>query len=71
MTTPSDRINATVWARRSDAEDLIGGIRIKESHQIETEHSTPLIDDLEIDDLFKDKNKEEEVGVTDFINWIV
>ena len=26
---------------------------------------------MEIDSIFKDKAEEEEVGVTDFINWIV
>ena len=34
-------------------------------------HSTPLINNLEIDNIFKNKTKEEEVGVTDFINRIV
>ena len=34
-------------------------------------HSTPLINNLEIKIIFKDKAKEEGVGVTDFINWIV
>ena len=26
---------------------------------------------MEIDNLFKDKNKEEGASITDFINWIV
>ena len=30
-----------------------------------------LINNLEIRIIFKDKTKEEGVGVTDFINWIV
>ena len=34
-------------------------------------HSTPLINNLEIDNIFKDKTKEEGVGVTDLINRIV
>ena len=34
------------------------------------EYSTPLINDLEIK-FFKDKEMEEEVGITDFINRIV
>ena len=33
--------------------------------------STPLINNLEIKIIFKDKAGEEGVGVTDFINWIV
>ena len=34
-------------------------------------HSTPLIKDLEIGIIFKDKAKEERVGVIDLINRIV
>ena len=32
---------------------------------------TPLINNLEINNLFRDKNREEGVGITDFINKIV
>ena len=71
MITPSNRINATIQARRSDAVDLTGGIRNKKGHQIKLGYSTPLINNLEINDLFKDKNKEKGVGITDFINRIV
>ena len=35
-----------------------------------SEYNTPLINNLETK-FFKDKNKEEGVGVTDFINRIV
>jgi len=31
-------------------------------------NTVPLIDDLEIIEVFKDKGKEEEASVTDFIN---
>ena len=58
-------------ARRSDAEDLTAGIRNEEGHQIESGHSTPLIDDLEIGTIFEDEAEEEGVGVTDLINRIV
>ena len=34
-------------------------------------HSTPLINNLEIDNIFKDKVKEEGVGIIDLINRIV
>ena len=34
-------------------------------------YSTPLINNLEIDNLFENKNKEKGVGIIDFINWIV
>ena len=54
-----------------NAKDLIGGIRNKEGHQVKTGHSTPLINDLEIKELFKDKDKEEGTGVIDLINRIV
>ena len=53
-----------------DAEDLIGGIRNEEGHQIESGHSTPLIDDLEIE-FFEDEGMEEGAGVTDLINKTV
>ena len=56
--------------RRLDAKDLIGGIRNNKSHQIKLGHSTPLINNLETK-FFKDKDKEEEVGIIDFINRIV
>ena len=34
-------------------------------------HSTPLINDLEIRTIFKDKAKKEGVGITDLINRII
>ena len=34
-------------------------------------HSTPLINNLEIRIIFKDKTKKKRAGVTDLINWIV
>jgi len=46
-----------------DAEDLTGGI-IKEKDQIETNNSTPLIEDLEMSDIFKDKDDKEGNSVT-------
>ena len=54
-----------------DAKDLIEGIRNEEGYQIETRYSTPLINNLEIKELFKDKDKKEGVGVTDLISRIV
>ena len=70
MILPRERITATTRARRLDTKDLIGGIRNKKGHRIVSEHSTPLIDDLETE-FFKDKNEEEGVGITDLINRIV
>ena len=34
-------------------------------------HCIPLINNLEIRTIFKDKTREEGAGITDFINWIV
>jgi hypothetical protein len=56
--------------RHLDAKDLIKGIRNNKGHQIELGHSTSLINNLETE-FFKDKDKEEEVGVIDLINRIV
>jgi hypothetical protein len=70
MILPSERITATVRAQRSDAKDLIGGIRNNKGHQIESGHSTPLINDLETE-FFEDEDEEEGVGVIDLINRIV
>ena len=71
MVTLSDRITATSLKWQTDTEDLIGGIRNKEGHQIKIGHSTPLINNLEIKKLFKDKDKKKGVSITDLINNIV
>ena len=42
-----------------------GGIRNWEEDKIKTETGTPLIEDLEISDIFKDKDDKEGNGVTD------
>jgi hypothetical protein len=70
MISPNKRITDIIWVQRSDAADLIGGIRNNKGHQINTGYSTPLINNLEIK-FFKDKNKEKGVGIIDFINRIV
>ena len=53
--------------QRLDIKNLTAGIRNKEGHQIKLGYSTPLINNLEIANIFKDKAKEEKVGITDFI----
>ena len=53
------------------AEDLIKGIIKEEDHQIELENTTPLINDLEMQDVFKDEDGERGDGVTDLINGLV
>ena len=56
---------------RLNAKNLIGGIRNEESQQIKIGYSTPLINNLEMEELFKDKDKEKGVGITDLISRIV
>ena len=48
-----------------------GGIRTDKDHQVKLGNTTPLIDDLEMQEIFKDKNREEGNGVTDLINGLV
>jgi hypothetical protein len=67
MISPSKRITATSLerqAKRSDTEDLTGGIK-NEGQQVKSGHSIPLIEDLEIDSIFKDEAEEEKASVTD------
>jgi len=49
----------------------MGGIIRREDHQIELGNTTPLIDNLEMQDVFKDKDGERGDGVTDFISGLV
>ena len=56
----------TSLARRSEAEDLIGGIR-DIGYQIDFRSSTPLIADLRINWTFKNKAKKEEASITDLV----
>ena len=50
-----------------NTKDLIKGIINNKDYQIEIGHCTPLINNLEIKIIFKDKTKKEGVGVTDLI----
>ena len=70
MISPNERITNTVQARRLEADNLIGGIRNNKGHQIKSKYSTLLINNLKTK-FFKDKNKEEGISITDFINRIV
>ena len=60
---PNDQIVATTYAHFTDTDE--GGIRNQEKKEIKTKTSTPLIEDLEISDIFKDKNDEEGNSVMD------
>ena len=66
MISPSKRMIITSLLCQPDAEDLMGGI-IREEDQIETNDSTPLIEDLEMSDIFKNKDDKEGNGVTDVL----
>ena len=54
-------------AQHLNTVNLTAGIRNKGGYQINLGQHTPLINDLEIKIIFKDKAKEKGVGVTDFI----
>jgi len=49
----------------------MGGIIREKDHQIELGNTTPLINNLEMQDVFKDKDEERGDGVTDLINGLV
>ena len=55
----------------SEAEDLIRGIIRNEDHQNESGNTTPLINDLEMQEVFKDKDRERGGSVTDLICELV
>jgi len=66
-----DRIVVISWLQQLEAEDLIGGIIRNKDHQNESGNTTPLINDLEMQEVFKDKNGERGGSVTDFIYGLV
>ena len=68
-----------MWARtleeRSDLDNwdkeiALGIISNKEDYQIKQEDTTPLINNLEIIDVFKNEDGEEGAGVTDLIRQV-
>jgi len=64
MISPNKRMIITSLLHQLNAKDLIRGI-IKKEDQIKDNNSTPLIDDLEISNIFKDKDNEEGNNVMD------
>ena len=50
--------------------DLTKGIN-NNKYQIKQNNTTPLINDLEMQDIFKDKNKKEGDSVTDLIGEVL
>jgi len=71
ITSLNKRMTVTSLLQQSEAEDLIKSIIKKEDHQIEPGNTTPLINNLEMQDVFKDKDKERGDGVIDLINGLV
>ena len=71
MISLKDSTSETSYKQQVDTKNLIRGIKNKKGYQVKSEYSTPLINNLEIKKLFKDKNKEEGVSVTDLISRIV
>jgi len=60
--SPNERITVTSLLHQLNTEDLTGGI-IREEDQIKNNNSTPLIDNLEISNIFKNKDNKKGNGV--------
>ena len=60
----SKRMIVTSLLHQLNAKDLTGDM-IREKDQIKTNNSTPLIEDLEVSNIFKNKNDKEGNGVMD------
>jgi len=70
MTLLSDRITATTRARRcAYSNNCCRGIisHLAQINANKKESTTPLVSNLEMQRIFKDEDREEEVNVTDFI----
>ena len=57
--------------QQSETEDLIGGIIRNKDHQIESGNTTPLINNLEIQEVFKNEDEERGGSVIDLIYRLV
>ena len=74
MILPSEKITAISlkWrVERLNIKNLIKGIKNKEGYQIKIKYSISLINNLEIEELFKNKDKKKGVNITDLISKIV
>ena len=72
MVLPSNSIAATVQAQRcAYKEEGTLGIISKDINQINQTNITPLVDNLEMLEIFKDKNKEEGDSVIDALSTIL
>jgi len=63
MISPNKRMIVTSLLRQLNTEDLTGDI-IRKKNQIKDNNSTPLIDNLEMSDIFKDKDNKKGNDVT-------
>jgi len=68
---PKNKMVVTSQLQQSETEDLIRGIIRDKDHQIKSGNTTPLINNLEMQEVFKDKNKERGGSVMDFIYGLV
>jgi len=71
ITLLKERMVVISQLQQSETEDLIGNIIRNEDHQNELGNTTPLINNLEMQEVFKDKNGERGGSVTDLINRLV
>ena len=69
MTLPIKRINKMSLLWHLEAVDLTGGMN-NNRYQIKQNNITPLINDLEMQDIFKDKDKREGDSVIDLIGEV-
>jgi len=73
ITSPSNRITATTRARRcAYSNDRCRGIisHLAQTDANKEDGTVPLIDNLEITEIFEDEGEEEEASVTDLINQV-
>ena len=64
-------MTVTSLLQQSEANDLTGGIIRNKNHQIKSGNTTPLINDLEMQKIFKDKDKERGDSIIDLISGLV
>ena len=70
MILPNNRITVTSLLHWLNAENLTEDM-IRKEDQIKDNNNTPLINNLKISNIFKDKNNKERNNVTDkFINKV-
>ena len=66
-----ERMVVTSWLQQLEAENLIRGIIRNKDHQNESGNTTPLINNLEMQEVFKDKDGKRGNSVIDLINGLV